>query len=148
MGSVTYDENTGQITAEGVYFQSSQGNIFEGLDGLKMLWTHHLRISSAFITYGHLVCENAYGDGLTEVCARHQVMHKLGAVEHSIDVDNLSFCLTFGEDYKMTKVLGVIPNTAWETAVNEFTHNICRVGLCDGQGEEETVIFEFATNSN
>ena len=94
MGSDTYDENLGEITAEGVYFRSSAGNIFEGLEALKGLWTYPHRISSTFLHYGHQVCEDADDDGLTEVCARHQVMHKLRTAEHAIQVDNLSFCLT------------------------------------------------------
>ena len=150
-GNDTYDEKLGEITAEGVYFRSSVGTIFEGLDNLKMLWTSSIpsnRISSTFLHYGHQVCEDADDDGLTEVCSRMQVTHKPKAKEHSIQVENLRFCLTFDEDYKMIKFLGIAPNTEWETDVHGFTHNLCRFGLCYCQREEETVIFEFATNSN
>ena len=52
-----------------------------------------------------------------------------------IDVDNFIFWLTFGEDYKMTKVLGIAQNIAWQTDVHGYTDNIFGVGLCDGQGE-------------
>ena len=76
VGSDNYNEKLEKITAESVYFRSSQGNIFEGLDGFKFIWKSPHRISSTFITYGHQVCENADGDGLIELCARHQVMHK------------------------------------------------------------------------
>ena len=143
-GSDTYDEKLGEITAEGVYFRSSQGNIFEGKEAHKGLWTSPQRISSTFLHYGHQVCEDADGDGLTEVCARMQVTHKYGSAEDEIEVDNLSFCLTFDEDYKMIKFLGIAPNTKWETDVHGYTHNLCGVGLCDGQGEGDTVIFEVA----
>ena len=142
-GSDTYDEKLGEITAEGVYWRSSQGNIF-GKEGLKGLWTGGGRISSTFLHYGHQVCEDADGDGLTEVCARMQVTHKYRSAEDEIEVDNLSFCLTFDEDYKMIKFLGIAPNTTWKTDVHGYTHKLCGVGLCDGQGEGDTVIFEVA----
>jgi len=142
--SDTYDEKQGEITAEGVYFRSSLGSIFEGKEALKGLWTSPQRISSTFLHYGHQVCEDADGDGLTEVCARMQVTHKYGSAEDEIEVDNLSFCLTFDEDYKMIKFLGIAPNTTWKTDVHGYTHKLCGVGLCDGQGEGDTVIFEVA----
>lgn len=146
-GNDTYDEKLGEITAEGVYFRSSVGTMYEGLDNLKMLWTSSIpsnRISSTFLHYGHQVCEDADDDGLTEVCARMQVTHKYRSAEDEIEVDNLSFCLTFDEDYKMIKFLGIAPNTTWKTDVHGYTHKLCGVGLCDGQGEGDTVIFEVA----
>ena len=59
-----------------------------------------IRISSQFIRYGRQVCKNVDG-GLTEVCARVHAIHKYEKDEYDIDVENLSFCLTFTEDYKL-----------------------------------------------
>ena len=141
----TYDEKLGAITADVFYFRSSQGQTVDTHEKLAGLWVNDSwgRISSVFIPYGHQVCENADDDGLTEVCARQHVYHKRYHDEHEVHVDNLSFCLTFNEDYKMTKFMGVGPNVAWKTDVHGLTFNYCAVGACDGQGEGETVIWEF-----
>ena len=106
-----------------------------------------LRISSTFITYGHQVCENADGDGLTEVCAKVQAIHKKEQDEDGIEVENLTFCLTFTEDYKMKKFLAIAPNVQWQIEAHSLTYNLCPVGNCDGQGDGETVIWEFGTIS-
>ena len=102
-------------------------------------------ISSTFIPYGHQVCKNADGDGLKEVCTIQHIYHKVEREEHAIDVDSLSFCILFTEDYKMKKVSGVGPNVYWQKAVHGYTYKYCVVCVCDGQGEGETVIWEFGS---
>ena len=86
------------------------------------------------------MCENVDGDGLTEVCARQHIYHKRKWDKHAVHVDNVFLCLTFTEDYKMKKYLGVGPNVAWKTDIHGFTYNYFPVGACDVQGELETVI--------
>ena len=102
-------------------------------------------ISSTFIPYGHQVCKNADGDGPKEVCTIQHIYHKVEREEHAIDVDSLSFCILFTEDYKMKKVLGVGPNVYWQKAVHGYTYKYCVVCVCDGQREGETVIWEFGS---
>ena len=130
------------------------GFLFPDEEAIKALWTMTmdplpiaLRISSTYITYGHQVCENADGDGLTEVCARQQLYHKPEDDEYDTEVDNLTFCLTFTEHYKMKKFLAIPPNVQWQIELHALTHNLCPVDNCDGQGEGETVIWEFGTLS-
>ena len=110
VGGDTYDEKLGVITAEGIFFRSSQGNIYEGQDALKGLWTFPYRISSTFITYGHQVCKNADGDSFTEVCVRKHVYHKVEPEEHAIDVDNFSFCIISTEVCNMKIFWVIVPN--------------------------------------
>ena len=43
----------------------------------------------------------------------------------------------------MTKSLEIGPGVSWMTDIHGFTYNYCSVGACDGQGEGETVIWEF-----
>ena len=71
------------------------------------------------------MCKNADDDGLTEVCDRQHIYHK-------IHIEILSFFLRFTEDYKMKKFLSVGPNVAWKTDIHGFTYNYCQVGACDG----------------
>ena len=59
----------------------------------------------------------------------------------------MSFCLTFTEDYKLKKFLVIAPNVQWRIDVHSLTYNLCPVDNCDGQGEGETVIWEFGTLS-
>ena len=146
VASDTYDAKLGANTADGFLFRSSTGTLIEDAETLKGLWTFTLnplpisvRLPSTFTMYGHQVCENVDG-GLTEVCARQTVIHKKEEEEHVIEVDNMTFCLTFTEDYKMKKFLEIAPDVAWKTNVDGYTHKLCLVGDCGGQGEGKSVI--------
>ena len=55
---------------------------------------------------GHQIYRNIYV-GLTEVCARQHVFHKQEEEEYAIEVDNLTLCLIFTEDYKTNKFWGL-----------------------------------------
>ena len=145
--SDTYDELVGANTADDVYQRGATGFALDTPENIKGWWTMEMFgaewIYATWIPYGHQVCENADGDGLTEVCARQMAYHKVDHEEHSIHVNNLTFCLTFTEDYKMNKFLDVGPDVSWKTDIYGLTYNYCPVGACDGQGEGETVIWEF-----
>ena len=43
--------------------------------------------------------------------------------------------------------LAIPPNVQWQIELHALTHNLCPVDNCDGQGEGETVIWEFGTLS-
>ena len=147
VASDTYDAKLGAIIAEGDHMRTSEEGVFPNEEMMKGLWTMNLdpmpipiRISSQFIMYGHQVCKNVDG-GITEVCARQQVYHKHEKYEYDIEVANLTFCLTFTEDYKLKKFLAIAPNVQWQIDVHALTYNLCPVDNCDGQGEGETVIW-------
>ena len=53
------------------------------------------------------------------------------------------WCLTFTEDYKVTKCLDIGADLAWKTEIHGYNYNYGADGACDGQGEGETVIWEF-----
>ena len=47
----------------------------------------------------------------------------------------------------MKKRLAISPNVEWKIDVHSYTHNLCPVDDCDGQGEGESLIWEFGTFS-
>ena len=140
-----YDDLVGAHSADDIIQRGATGYMPATPADIKKWWTMQTGdwISGTWIPYGHQVCENADGDGLTEVCARQMAYTKPKSQEHAINVDNMSWCLTFTEDYKVTKFLEIGPNVSWKTDIHALTYHYCAEGACDGQGEGETVIWEF-----
>ena len=81
------------------------------------------------------MCKNDDSDGFKEVCAIQHIYQEVEREEHAIDVDNLSFCITFTEDYKVTKFVEIGPDVYGQKAVHGYTYNYCAEGACDVQGE-------------
>ena len=55
----------------------------------------------------------------------------------------MSFCVTFTEDYKITKYLEIGPDVSWMTDIHVYTYKYFAVGAWDGQGGVETLIWVF-----
>ena len=100
--SRNYDEKVGANTADDVYHLGTTGFVTDNPEYLKGQWTMTKYggewIYLIWIPYGHHVCKNNDGDGLTEVCSRQIAYHKVDKDEHAIDVDNFSWCLKFKEE--------------------------------------------------
>ena len=55
--------------------------------------------------------------------------------KHGIDIDSLSFCLQFTNDYKVRKFWGVSYKLSCNVdIVMGYTHKYCKIGGYDGVG--------------